>query len=133
MATTNDPISDFLTRLRNAISARHPSLRAPRSKMILRIAEILEKEGYLQGVETAGEGVRGEVVVHLRYLTPQESAIHELKRISKPSRRHYVGTADIPRVKNGLGVAILSTSHGVMTGREARAANVGGEVLCTVW
>lgn len=133
MATTNDPISDFLTRIRNAIQARHASLHVPRSKMIQRIAEILEQEGYVAGVESNDDGPRGEVVVHLRYLQGHESAIHELRRVSKPSRRYYVGNAEIPRVKNGLGISILSTSRGVMTGKSARDQKVGGEVLCTIW
>jgi small subunit ribosomal protein S8 len=134
MATTNDPISDFLARMRNAALARHSSLRVPKSKMILSIAQILEREGYVNGVEAIDEdGPRGSVLVHLRYLQGNESAIHELRRVSKPSRRAYVGSAEIPRVKNGLGVAILSTSRGVMTGKDAREQNVGGELLCTVW
>ncbi len=133
MATSNDPISDFLTRIRNAIQARHGSLRVPRSKMIHRIAEILQQEGYVEAVETEETGPRGEVIVHLRYLTGHQSAIHELKRVSRPSRRHYVGSGEIPRVKNGLGIAIVSTSRGVMTGKAAREQQVGGELLCTIW
>lgn len=133
MATTNDPISDFLARVRNAIQARHESLRVPKSKMIHRIAEILHEEGYVDSISTDDEGPRGAVVVHLRYLQGHEAAIHELRRVSKPSRRRYVGTGEIPRVKNGLGVAILSTSRGVMTGKAAREQNVGGELLCTIW
>jgi small subunit ribosomal protein S8 len=133
MATTNDPISDFLTRVRNAIQARHANLSVPKSKMILRIAEILQEEGYVEAIDTNDEGPRGAVVVHLRYLQAHESAIHELRRVSKPSRRRYVGIKEIPRVKNGLGVAIISTSRGVMTGKDAREQNVGGELLCTIW
>ena len=133
MATTNDPISDCLTRIRNAIQARHESLRIPRSKMLLSISEILKAEGYVNSVENIDEGPQGVIVVHLRYLGDRSNAIKALKRISKPSRRKYVGASDIPRVKNGLGIAILSTSRGVMTGADARKAKVGGELLCTVW
>ena len=133
MISTNDPISDFLTRVRNAALAQHKSLRVPRSKMLERIASILQEEGYVDQVETTEEGVRGEIVVHLRYLQDRSHAITKLQRISKPSRRRYVGVGEIPRVKNGLGIAILSTSKGVMTGYNARRNNVGGEVLCTIW
>ena len=133
MATTNDPISDCLTRIRNAIQARHESLRIPRSKMLLSISEILKAEGYVNSVENIDEGPQGVIVVHLRYLGDRSNAIKALKRVSKPSRRKYVGAADIPRVKNGLGIAILSTSRGVMTGADARKAKIGGELLCTVW
>ncbi|MCO4760752.1 MAG: 30S ribosomal protein S8 [Myxococcales bacterium] len=133
MATTNDPISDYLTRIRNAIQARHESLRIPRSNMLLRISEILKAEGYVNGFENIDEGPQGTIVVHLRYLGDRSNAIKTLSRVSKPSRRKYVGAGDIPRVKNGLGIAILSTSRGVMTGADARKAKVGGELLCTVW
>ncbi len=133
MISTNDPISDFLTRIRNAALARHKSLHSPRSKMLAHIASILQKEGYIHQVELTEEGVRGKIVVHLRYMQDRSHAITRLRRISRPSRRRYVGVAEIPRVKNGLGIAILSTSKGVMTGYEARSNNVGGEVLCTIW
>ena len=133
MISTNDPISDFLTRVHNAALARHKSLRIPRSKTLARIASILEQEGYVTGVELTDEGVRGQIVVHLRYLQDRSHAITKLQRISRPSRRRYVGVAEIPRVKNGLGIAIMSTSKGLMTGNEARRNNVGGEVLCTIW
>lgn len=133
MISTNDPISDLLTRLRNAALARHKSLRLPRSKMLSRIATILQEEGYVTEVELTEDGVRGEIVVHLRYLQDNSHAITKLERVSKPSRRRYVGVGSIPRVKNGLGIAILSTSKGLMTGNEARRNNVGGEVLCTIW
>ena len=133
MISTNDPISDYLTRIRNAIGRRHESLRIPRSKMLTRISEILQNEGYIASFEQNEEGPRGELVLHLRYLQDRSNAITRLQRVSKPSRRRYVGVGEIPRVKNGLGIAILSTSRGVMTGSDARSQNVGGEVLCTVW
>ncbi len=133
MISTNDPISDYLTRIRNAIGRRHASLRIPRSKMLTRLSEILQQEGYIASFEQSDEGPRGELVVHLRYLQDRSNAITKLQRISRPSRRRYVGVGEIPRVKNGLGIAIISTSKGVMTGNEARTNNVGGEVLCTIW
>ena len=133
MISTNDPISDFLTRIRNAALAKHKSLRVPRSKMLERIATILHEEGYIADTEFTEDGVRGEIVMHLRYLQDRSHAITKLRRISKPSRRRYVNAGEIPRVKNGLGIAIMSTSKGVMTGYNARRNNVGGEVLCTIW
>lgn len=133
MISTNDPISDFLTRIRNALMRRHESLRMPRSKMLTRLAEILQQEGYIESFETTDDGPRGQLVIHLRYMQDQSAAITRLARISKPSRRRYVGVEGIPRVKNGLGIAIISTSKGVMTGNEARYNNMGGEVLCTIW
>ena len=101
--------------------------------MLVRITEILKSEGYLTDFETLEEGPQGQIVVHLRYLNDRSNAIRTLRRVSKPSRRRYVRATEIPRVKNGLGIAILSTSRGVMTGAAARQANVGGELLCTVW
>ena len=133
MATTNDPISDFLTRVRNAIQARHTSLRIPKSNMLARIAEILANEGYLDSFELIEMQPQGEILVHLKYMQDRTNAITTLTRISKPSRRQYVGAREIPKVKNGLGIAILSTSAGVMTGAQARAQKVGGEVLCAIW
>ncbi len=133
MATTNDPISDYLTRVRNAIMARHETMQVPKSKMLACISQILHEEGYVDGYEEIQEGIQNTLLVHLRYLPDRSNAITKLERVSKPSRRRYVGARDIPRVKNGLGTAILSTSMGVMTGRKARENNVGGEVLCTIW
>jgi len=133
MATTNDPISDFLTRVRNAIQARHTSLRVPKSNMLARIAQILDHEGYIDSIELIERKPQGEILVHLKYLQDRTNAITTMRRVSKPSRRQYVGVRDIPRVKNGLGIAILSTSRGVMTGAEVRQAKVGGEELCTIW
>ena len=133
MATTNDPISDYLTRVRNAILARHESMKVPKSKMLTCISQILHEEGYVDGYEEIHEGIQDSLLVHLRYLPDRSNAITKLIRVSKPSRRRYVGAREIPRVKNGLGTAILSTSMGVMTGRKARENNVGGEVLCTIW
>lgn len=130
----NDPISDLLTRIRNAGLAHHASTRIPHSKIKERIVDILKEEGYIDdyGVEQS-EGVRKDIVVHLRYTADNELVIHELARASKPGRRLYFGASDIPKVKSGLGVAIVSTSKGLVSDRDARRLNVGGEVLCTVW
>lgn len=128
-----DPISDFLTRIRNGISARKESVDCPRSNIKLRIAEILEQEGYLNGVTAVDYGHQGLISLTLRYDDNFVSAIRGIKRVSRPGQRSYVGARDLPKVRNGLGVAILSTSRGVMTDRQARKLGVGGEVLCHVW
>jgi small subunit ribosomal protein S8 len=128
-----DPISDFLTRIRNGIMARKNSLDCPRSTIKLRIAEILQQEGYLDGVTSVDEGYQGSISLTLRYDDNFVSAIRGIKRVSRPGQRSYVGANDLPRVRNGLGIAILSTSRGLMTDRQARKLGVGGEVLCHVW
>jgi small subunit ribosomal protein S8 len=133
MSTTNDSISDMLTRVRNAIMARHESTSIPVSRPVVAIAQILRDEGYIDSFEVVEGKPVGSMVVHLRYLADRTNVIRSIQRVSKPSRRVYVGVSEIPRVKNGLGVAILSTSKGVMTGTRAREQQVGGEVLCTVW
>lgn len=133
MFTTSDPIADFLTRIRNGQQARHASTKIPASKVKFAVAKILEKYGYVGNVERNDEGPQGTIVVELKYDTDHKPLINNIRRISKPSRRVYVGVDEIPSVLNGLGIAILSTSQGVMTGQEAKAANVGGELLCTVY
>ena len=133
MFTTSDPIADFLTRVRNAQQARHAALEVPASKVKYAIAKILEKYGYVGTVERNEEGPQGTIRVELKYDENQKPLIGNIKRVSKPSRRVYVSVDNIPSVLNGLGIAVLSTSHGVMTGQEAKAANVGGELLCTVY
>lgn len=133
MHTTGDPIADLLTRIRNGLTARHSQAVIPGSKIKLAVAEILEKYGYVKGVEWSDEGPQGQITVQLGYDNDDVPLIRNLRRVSKPSRRVYVGVDEIPTVLNGLGVAIMSTSKGVITGTEARAANVGGEVLCTVY
>ena len=125
-----DPIADMLTRLRNASMAHLDRTEIPRSKLKVNIAKILVEEGYVAGVEDNGERT---FTVLLKYGRDRRSAFIGIRRASRPGRRVYVGHSDIPTIRNGLGVAILSTSHGVMTDRKAREANVGGEVICEVW
>jgi small subunit ribosomal protein S8 len=130
----NDPIADVLTRIRNAGMASHEVTRMPHSKMRERIVEILREEGYVEGFSVEkSEGIGSEMVIQLRYGEGNKPAIHTIKRISKPGRRKYSSASDLPTVKSGLGVAIISTSKGVITDREARRLNVGGEVLCEIW
>ena len=129
-----DPIADLLNRIRNAAMAQHATTRVPYSKIKQRITEIMKDEGYLDGVELdERDGVHKEIVVHLRYIDDSRTAIRSMKRISKPGRRWYSASKDIQSVNAGLGVAIVSTSKGVMTDRDARRQNVGGEVLCEIW
>ncbi|GBC83303.1 30S ribosomal protein S8 [bacterium HR10] len=128
-----DPIADMLTRIRNAVRARHPRVDVPASKMKVEIARILKEEGYISNYKVMGEGAKKTLRLYLKYGPEGESPILNLERVSKPGRRIYVGAREIPRVLGGLGIAILSTPKGVMTGREARRRNVGGEVLCCVY
>jgi small subunit ribosomal protein S8 len=128
-----DPISDFLSRIRNGIMARKELVDCPRSKLKLRIAEILRDEGYINHVANMDNEHQGVLTVTLRYNHDQNAAITGLKRISRPGQRTYVGAKELPKVRNGLGIAIVSTSRGVMTDRDARKLGVGGEVLCEVW
>jgi small subunit ribosomal protein S8 len=129
-----DPIADMLTRIRNAVAARHRTVDMPSSKMKSRIAEILKAEGYIEGYEPLDEGVQGVLRLHLRYNEDTgQCPIHGLERVSRPGCRVYSGKDDFPEVLGGLGVSIVSTPKGVMTGKAARQAEVGGEVLCKVW
>jgi small subunit ribosomal protein S8 len=133
MANVTDPIADMLTRIRNAQLARHAQVVLPGSKLKLAIAQILSDLGYVAEVRWADEGPQGKIEIDLKYDRDDQPMIRNLKRISKPSRRVYVGAKEIEPVLNGLGVAILSTSKGVITDKDARAANIGGELLCTVY
>ena len=133
MAVIQDPIADMLTRIRNGQLAQHAQVEMPGSKLKLAIAKILSQYGYVGDVEWLEEGPQGAVRIGLRYDNDGVPLIRKLQRVSKPSRRRYVSAGDIPSVLNGLGLAILSTSHGVISDREARAENVGGELLCTVY
>lgn len=128
-----DPISDFLARLRNGIRARKREVACPRSNLKLRLAEILREEGFLDGVATAEDTKQGSITVTLRYDGRSSNAITGLRRVSRPGQRMYVPAKQVPRVRNGLGIAIISTSQGIMTDREARKRGVGGEILCEVW
>ena len=133
MAVT-DPIADMLTRIRNAVNARHESVRVPTSKMKVELARILAEEGFIEGYDLVGSGTpHAAIQVKLHYRSRSESAITGLKRVSKPGLRVYVGKGEIPRYFGGLGVAVVSTSMGVMTGRQAWRQGVGGELLCYVW
>ena len=129
-----DPISDMLTRVRNASSAMHDDVSIPASKIKENIARILAEEGYVDGFETVtDDGSHPTIRIRLRYSPERERAIAGIRRISKPGRRVYRGADELPRVLGGMGVAIISTSQGVMTDKQARRAKVGGEVLAYVW
>ena len=128
----SDTISDFLTRMRNAASAKHKTVDTPSSNLKLAVATILKEQGFITGFEKIEDDKQGVLRVALRYHNGLP-AIQEVKRISKPGRRVYSPADKLPRVRNGLGVAIVSTSKGVMTDKQARLYNVGGEILCTVW
>ena len=135
-----DPISDMLTRIRNAVTAKHTRVDMPASKLKAEIARILQDEGYIQGfrmveaaAEKTGQQPRPMIRLFLKYGPHGERVISGLERISRPGRRVYLGVEDVPTVLGGLGTSILTTSRGVMTGRAARKAGVGGEVLCNVW
>ena len=132
MAVLTDPVSDFLTRFKNACRAGLEDFTAPHSKLKADIAKILEQEGYIWNYEVVTSGQFPEIKVKVRY-NEQRPVLTDLKRVSRPGRRNYVGSGDIPRVLNGLGIAILSTSRGVMTGARAKRENLGGEVLAFVW
>jgi small subunit ribosomal protein S8 len=131
-----DPIADFLTQIRNAIHAAHETVEIPASKLKAEIARILTEQGYIDSfsVHPRSDGIFGEVIeISLKYTNERRSAISGLRRVSRPGRRTYVDAKSIPKVLGGMGTAILSTSHGVMTGHEARIAGVGGEVIAQVW
>ena len=127
-----DPIADMLTRIRNACSARHPSVSVPASGMKKAIAKILLEEGYIKDYTIEDENVQGSIKIILKY-NGRESAISGLRRVSKPGLRVYAGADELPKVLRGLGIAIVSTSKGIMTDKKARELNVGGEVLAFVW
>ena len=128
-----DPIADMLTRLRNASAARHDSVDVPASKMKKAIAEILLEEGYIKSFQIVEDGGQGMIKIALKYTANGEKAITGIRRVSKPGLRVYAPADELPQVLRGLGVAVISTSRGVMTDRQARAAHVGGEVLAFVW
>lgn len=129
-----DPISDFLARIRNGIMARHAEVVAPSSKIKVRIADLLKEEGYIAGYDVRQDKPGFDnIVVRLRWADPRTNAITGMRRRSRPGQRMYVGHGNIPKIRSGLGIAILSTSRGLMTDRAARKAGVGGELLCEVW
>lgn len=128
-----DPIADMLTRIRNANSQKHDSVDIPKSRIKQEIAQILLDEGYIKGFEVVEDNKQGIIRVELKYLPNKERVISGIKRISKPGLRIYVNSNEAPKVLGGLGIAILSTSHGLMTDKKARQDKVGGEVICYVW
>jgi small subunit ribosomal protein S8 len=128
-----DPIADMLTRIRNAVSAKHDSVLMPTSKMKVAIAKVLKEEGFIRDYQVEAEGPRAMLKIELSYTGRKEPVLSGIKRVSKPGLRVYVQKREIPRVLGGLGVAIISTPEGIMTGHVARQKSVGGEVLCYVW
>ena len=128
-----DPVADMLTRIRNANTAKHESVDVPASNLKKAIAKILLDEGYIKSYEIVEDGTQGIIRIHLKYLAGKEKVISGLRRVSKPGLRVYAGADELPRVLKGLGIAIISTSKGVMTDKAARANHVGGEVLAFVW
>ncbi len=128
-----DPVSDLLTRIRNATSVRHDRMDVPASKMKLEIAKILKQEGYIRTFKMIEEGPQGTIRLYLKYADDGEPVIHGLRRVSRPGRRVYRGAGELDKVRNGLGVAVISTNRGVVTDEQARGLQVGGEVLCEIW
>lgn len=128
-----DPIADMLTRIRNANTAKHETVDVPASSMKKAIAEILNDEGYIKGYQLIEDGKQGVIRITLKYGQNKEKVISGLKRVSKPGLRIYAGADELPRVLKGLGIAIISTSKGIMTDKKARAEHVGGEVLAFIW
>ena len=128
-----DPIADYLTRIRNGIMAGHDAVVIPASSMKTRLSEVLKREGYIHGYKSVEHEGRAYIVINLKYVKGGESVIHGLKRISSPGLRVYAGSKEIPEVNGGLGIAILTTPKGLLTGKEARKQNLGGEILAHVW
>src|SRR5512138_3849892 len=130
---TSDPIADMLTRVRNALGARHTKVDVPASRLKVDIAKILKEEGYIANYKMADEGARRLIRIYLKYTPENQPVISNIERISRPGCRVYVGRKEIPRVLGGLGINILTTARGVMTGSKAHQQGVGGELLCRVW
>ena len=128
-----DPIADLLTRIRNAVGVQHTQVVAPSSKIKVSIAKVLREEGYIQGYDVTKDRPQPMLRIWLKYTDDGETVISALKRVSKPGCRVYAGRHELPRVKSGIGIAILSTSSGIMTDKKARRLGIGGEVLCHVW
>ncbi len=129
----SDPLADMLTRIRNGVMAQYESVEMPLSKIKVNVARVLKQEGYINDYHILGEGVQGVLKIDLKYGPNNERVITGLRRVSKPGLRQYKKADRIPRVMSGLGIAILTTSRGVITDREARRLNIGGELLCEVW
>ena len=128
-----DPIADMLTRVRNALAVNKETVEIPSSNMKKAIADIMLQEGYVSDVKLEDDGFSGKLVITLKYVGKNKSVINSLKRVSRPGLRVYAGVEDMPKVMDGLGIAIISTNKGVMTDKQAKVANVGGEVLCYIW
>ncbi len=133
MSRTTDPIADYLTRIRNAQQARHPYVDVPASRLKRAMTQVLLDKGYIQNFVDIEDGKQGILRIFLKYTEDKKPAIRLLKRVSRPGLRTYVGADELPRVENGLGIAIISTSRGVMTDKEARKLHIGGEVLAFVY
>jgi small subunit ribosomal protein S8 len=131
--TTSDPIADMLTRIRNGLSAKHAKVDVPASRLKTDIAKILKDEGYIANYKLTEDGTRKSIRIYLKYTLGNEPAISRIERVSRPGCRVFVGSKGVPRVLGGLGINILTTPRGVMTGSAARKENVGGEILCHVW
>ena len=131
--SVSDPVADFLTCIRNAIGARHRKLDVPSSRMKTELAKVLLRERFINNFKTIEDTKQGVLRIYLKYTNDETSVITDLKRVSKPGRRIYVGKERIPRVMGGLGMSVVSTSRGLMTDREARDAGLGGELVCQVW
>lgn len=128
-----DPIADMLTRIRNGIMAKMQKVDIPSSNMKVSLANVLKTEGFIKNYKVIADQKQGVLRVYLKYIDEKDSVINEIKRISKPGSRRYVRCDDIPNVKNGMGVAVLSTSKGILADKTAREAGIGGEIICTVW
>jgi len=132
MSVVSDPIADMLTRIRNANKMRHNSLTIPASKLKLEITRVLKDEGFIRNYKYKDDNKQGQLIIYLKYIN-KEKTINNLKRISKPGLKVYAKKDEIPRVLGGLGIVILSTSRGIMTGKEALQRHLGGEVICYIW
>lgn len=128
-----DPIADMLTRIRNALIAQHNSVDIPLSRIKTDIAKVLKEQGYIDNYNVLGEGIKRLIKIELKYTPEGESVIKKIERISRPGRRVYVKKDEIPRVKGGLGISVLSTPKGIMSSTQARRLGVGGELICTIW
>jgi small subunit ribosomal protein S8 len=129
----SDPIADYLTRIRNAVAAGHDTVEIPASKIKTEMSRILLREGYIRSVDVVGEAPKQVIKITLKYGPDRESVITHLERVSRPGLRKYVNADDVPRVLGGLGIALLTTSRGILTDREARKSRTGGELLCQIW
>lgn len=128
-----DPVADMLTRVRNALAARHSKVDVPASRFKVEVARILKEEGYINNYKISGEGARKAIRIYLRYGPKGEMVINRLERVSKPGCRRYLGWDEIPNILGGLGINIISTSRGLMTGKQARRSHLGGEVICYIY